>query len=295
MPSLFCGDSRLDAVDIEGISDAYIMSNPALERLLFDRNLIGLEFSELCQEASAAFVEHCGADIVSFGDDVAELVILTKGLYYSLRNAFASRLHRNLEANFIVTKREAVAGTSVKIGVPYCDFSVRARNLIIADTIASGATMVAALRHYCDFQELRRVLVFSIAGTGVGGRVLQAFCRERNIELTIVYGLAAFGLARNGFDLSFLHEDTICLNREYIRRANEMYEGKPVSCVGWDFGSQSQAIQKYKMLCWIEAEYWGLQHSGIFTAKEPIIDPRLVEKEKAAYADRVPLLDSDPI
>jgi hypothetical protein len=291
MPRLQCGDSHLDKVVIEGLPDAYIMSNPVLERILFNRNLIGLDFSDACQEASEAFVEHFSAEISSFGDDVAELVILTKGIYYWLHNAFAARLRRNLEANFIVTKRSTVSGTSVSIDVPYCDFSAPVHNLILADTIASGATMVAALRHYSGFHALRRVLVFSMAGTATGGRALAAFCQEREVELTIVYGLAAFGLGSNGFDLSFLHPDTICPNQDYVRRARDMYEGKPVSAVGWDFGSQAQAVRKYRMLCWIEAEYWGLQHSDLFRLKERVTDRRLVEKEMSAYADRVQLGD----
>jgi hypothetical protein len=151
--------------------------------------------------------------------------------------------------------------------------------------------MVAVLRHYSNFHQLRRVIVFSIAGSVTGGRALAAFCREREIGLTIVYGLAAFGLAANGFDLSFLHPDTICPNQEYVHRARDLYEGKPVSAVGWDFGSQAQAIKKYKMLCWLEAEYWGLQHSSLFRVKERVTDLRLVEKEKSAYASRIQIPD----
>jgi hypothetical protein len=267
------------------------MSNPALERILFNRSLVGLDFTEACEEASEAFVEHFSAEIGSFGDDVAELVVLSKGIYYWLHNAFARRLRKNLEANFIVTKRRSVSGTSVSIDVPYCDFSAPVHNLILADTIASGATMIAALQQYLSFHNLQRVLVFSMAGSVVGGRALGKFCRDHGIELTIVYGLAAFGLGSNGFDLSFLHPDTICPNQEYIRRASKLYEAKPVSAVGWDFGSQAQAIRKYKMLCWIEAEYWGLHHSNLFKLEERVTDSRLVEKEKSAYADRVHLGD----
>lgn len=289
MPQMKCQNSHLEKVVIEGIPQAYIMSNPALEHILFNRSLIGLDFARECQEASEAFLGHFSSEITSCGEDVAELVILSKGIYYWLHNACAARLQRNLEANFVVTKRAAVSGTSVNIEVPYCDFSVAVNNLIVADTIASGATMVAALRHYCAFHSLRSILVFSIAGSASGGRAISEFCRERDIELTIVYGLAAFGLASNGFDLSFLHPDTICPNPDHIRRAHELYEGKPVSAVGWDFGSQAQAVRKYRMLCWIEAEYWGLQHSELFKVKERVSDPRLVEKERAAYADRVQL------
>jgi hypothetical protein len=46
-------------------------------------------------------------------------------------------------------------------------------------------------------------------------------------------------------------------------------------------------------LCWIVAEYWGLQQSDLFKLKEPVTDRRLVEKEKAAYTDRVQLGSGD--
>ena len=291
MPRLRCSNSQLDKISSEGLPDAYIMTNLPLERILFDRCLIGLGFSEACQQASEAFVEHFRDEFEALSDDIAELVILSKGLYYWMHNAVAVRLRRNLEANFIVTKRSSVSGRAVTIDVPYCDFSAPAHNLIIADTIASGATMIAVLRHYFAFCPLRRVFMFSIAGSIEGGRSVAGFCRDHGIEFTLVYGLAAFGLAANGFDLSFLHPDTVCLKEEYIDRARQVYEGNAVSAVGWDFGSQAQALHKYRMLCWIEAEYWGLQNSELFAVKEAVTDRRLVEKERAAYVQRVMLPD----
>jgi hypothetical protein len=289
MPKLHCGDSYLQRVTADGLSEAFIISNPALERILFDRNLVGLGFTRACQAASESFFEHFENEFRSFDDDVAELMILSKGIYYWMHNACATRLGRNLQINFVVTKRAAVVGTSVTVEVPYCDFSAPVSNLVIADTIASGATVVAALRHYSAFRRLRHVLIFSIAGSVIGGRAIDAFCQNNGISLTLVYGLAAFGLGANGFDLSFLHPDTICHNEEYLRRAAQLYEGRPVSAVGWDFGSQAQSIQKYRMLCWIEAEYWGLQHSDVFKTKERVADPGLVEKEVGAYGDRIRL------
>jgi len=289
VPEYMIDGSRLEHISIEGVPAAYVMVNEALERVLFDRNLTGLGFTNACEDSSEAFLRHLRPEIEAAADDLAELVILSKGLYYRLQNAFARAFQRNLESNFIATKRAAVTGTAVTIEALYCDFSARAGTLIIGDTIASGATITAALQHYLLFHPIRRVILFSIAGSAVGAQRIAHFCQTQNIDLTAVYGLAAFGLAANGFDLSFLHPDTLCPNREYVERARRMFEGRPVSAVGWDFGSQAQSVTKYRMLCWIEAEYWNLQHSDVFAVKEAVTDIGLVSKERGAYQDRVSL------
>lgn len=121
-----------------------------------------------------------------------------------------------------------------------------------------------------------------MVGSVVGGQAIAAFCRARGIELTLAYGLAAFGLGENGFDLSFLHPDTITSD-EYRRRASSIFGGRSVSAAGWDFGSQAQAVRKYQMLCWIEAEQHGLQESSAFQMKEPPVDYRLIRKERFAF------------
>jgi hypothetical protein len=289
VPRLKVEDSSLQAIEIPRVTNAYIMANRPLEEVLLDRTLVGLEFATACQLASEAFLKHFVDEISECGSEIAELVVLSKGLFYWMHHAFANVFQRNLESNFIVTKRVNVSGCAVTIEAPYTDFSVPAPNLIIADTIASGATIRAALEQYLAFQPLRRVYIFSIAGSIAGAQIVSEFCRAHDIDVTIIFGLAAFGLSANGFDLSFLHPDTICPNPNYIEIARRLFDGKPVSAVGWDFGSQAQAVQKYKMLCWIEAEYWGLQESNVFKIKQPVVDTRLVQKEAAAYSDRVPL------
>jgi hypothetical protein len=175
---------------------------------------------------------------------------------------------------------------------------VPAETLIVGDTVASGTTLCTALELYVQQQRLRRLYVFTIAGSAVGGKRLAAFCRSQGIDLTLVYGLAAFGLAPNGFDLSFLHPETKS-RPEYRQRAAEAFRGRPVSSVGWDFGSQAQAILKYRMLCWIEAEYWGLQDDDVFAMKLRPTTTRLIQKELSACGPQLPrimrALSSAPI
>jgi hypothetical protein len=280
-------DSFLTPIVIDGVEKAYIMRNPHLEKLLFNRNVIGLDFTKNCELASQDFLMHFESEISPLFDNVSELVILSKGLYYWMHNAYQASFSRNLEANFVVTSRVEVHAESASVQVNYSNFDVPVSNLIIGDTIASGETICATLREYQKARRIDNVFIFSIVGSRVGGQAIAKFCKANNIEATIVYGLAAFGLATNGFDLSFLHPDTITFP-EYIELANKIFHGKPVSSAGWDFGTQAQAIKKYRMLCWIEARYWGLEDTDVFLETEPPYEIRLVEKERSAYQAAIP-------
>lgn len=276
-------DSILAQIQISGIDNAFIIENSALERLLFNRNLVGLDFTKACEESSIAFLQHFASEIRPLIGNLAEYMLLSKGLYYWMHNAFSKVFVENLQVNFAATSRVEVTETNTSIEIPYFNFDCPANNLIIADTIASGATICAALAKYLEHHSIHNIFIFSIAGSVVGGQNIAAFCRLNKISLTVVYGLAAFGLAENGFDLSFLHPETIT-SVKYINKAREVFHNKPVSAVGWDFGSQAQAIYKYKMLCWLEAEKWGLQDTDVFMMKEPPTDLDLIKKEYSAFS-----------
>ncbi|MDH2429117.1 hypothetical protein [Sphaerisporangium sp. TRM90804] len=263
-------------------SRLYIVHNAALERLLFDRNLVGTEFRRVCLESSRHFVGHL-ADEFRPGD-TAELVILSKGLVYQLGDAVAQRFGRNLPLNLVATSRVAVSQESARVAVSYAHLDAPAETLFVGDTVASGATIVAAVGRYLETHPLKRLYVLSYAGTLRGARVIAAFCARRGVRATFLYGLAAFGLGLNGFDLSFLHPDTVT-RRSYVDRAARQFSGKPVSAVGWDFGSQAFSPRKYRGLCWVEAEVWGLHGSECLAVAEKPGNWAELAHERAAYAD----------
>ena len=258
----------------------FTVHNTAFEDLLFDRNLTGVEFRRTCLRCSRHLIAHL-ADELATGD-IAELMILSKGLVYQLADAVAAETGRNLPTNMIATSRASVSDGDARIEVPYACFDAPAATLVIGDTVASGATVVAALRSYVESHPLRRVYVLSYAGTLAGATRIAEFCSRRGIEATFLYGLAAFGLGANGFDLSFLHPETVAHAR-YVRRAREQFAGKAVSAVGWDFGSQCMAPRKYRRLAWVEAETWGLHGSDEFDAAERPDDWSDLAHERAAY------------
>lgn len=211
--------SSMKPIHLDGSNNAFIVENEFLERILFNRNLIGLPFTENCENATYCFFDHFGDEIQRHGNDIAELLILTKSIYYWCHNAFAKAFNKNLQTNFVYTSRDIVAEEQVNVAVRTYNFDAPVKNLIIGDTIASGETISVALKEYLKYCPLEKVYIFSIAGSKVGGQRILNFCKKNNIEVVLAYGLAAFGLAPNGFDLSFLHPDTIT-STEYLNRAD---------------------------------------------------------------------------
>lgn len=55
--------------------------------------------------------------------------------------------------------------------------------------------------------------------------------------------------------------------------------------MGWDFGSQVMAPRKYRRLCWVEAEVWGLHGSDCLAVAERPENWAELAHERAAYAD----------
>ncbi|MFI0355145.1 hypothetical protein [Actinomadura sp. 9N407] len=269
----------------------FLVHNTALEELLFDRNLTGVAFRDACLRSSRHFIAHLADEYRPA--DTAELIILSKGLVYQLASAVAAETGHNLPANMIATSRAAVSAQQARVEVPYEQFDAPADVLLIGDTVASGATIVTALRHFLDAHPLSQVYVVSYAGTLLGAGRIAEFCAERQVGVTFLYGLAAFGLGDNGFDLSFLHPGTVTSDR-YVDRAQRQFSGKPVSAVGWDFGSQSMAPAKYRRLCWVEAELWDLHESdGLALTERPGDWAELVH-ERAAFESALETLDAAP-
>lgn len=276
----------------DGDPRLYLVHNTALEALLFDRNLTGVAFRRACLRSTRHFIAHLADEYRSA--ETSELMILGKGLTYQLAEAVAAETGHNLPTNMIATSRTAVANGSARVEVPYVCFEAPAPTLIIGDTVASGATIVTALRRFLEAHPLRRVYVLSYAGTLLGATRITKLCAEHGVEPTFLYGLAAFGLGANGFDLSFLHPDTITRD-SYIKRARKQFSGKAVSAVGWDFGSQCMSPRKYQELCWVEAETWGLNASDCLAVATEPEDWTSLAHERAAYEHTLTRLNGTPI
>jgi hypothetical protein len=102
-----------------------------------------------------------------------------------------------------------VTASDAKVEVSYRSLDAGGSTLLVGDTVASGTTIVAALEEYSTVHQLRRLFLFSFAGSLIGARRIADYCAQKSIDLTMLFGLAAFGLGVNGFDLSFLDPATL--------------------------------------------------------------------------------------
>lgn len=279
--------SLAEPVALAGDELIYLVRNDALERLLFDRDMVGVEFRRTCLHASCLFIRHIVDEIES--TRVAELLILSKGIVYQLSEAFAIESGKNLPTNLVATTRVGVEADTAKIDVPYARLDAGGDVLIIGDTVASGSTIVAALDEYRKEHALLSIYIFSYAGSIVGGRRILSYCGEHGINSTILYGLAAFGLGINGFDLSFLHPDTIT-RAEYVERARTLFRDQAFSAVGWDFGSQAMAPQKYRELSWVESKVSALDEGILRAVSQPLSFDHLW-REKDAFSSSLDKLE----
>lgn len=277
MNLLVDGTKAEDVSSLTRVPGLFVVKNSALELLLFDRNALGGEFRRRTLNASRMMMRHIIDELNA--EDYSELVLLSKGLIYQLAEASVLEGGPNLPCNLMATSRAGVSAAAAQIEVSYCQLDAGGERLIIGDTVASGSTIVAALSKYIEKHKLEEIVLFSFAGALLGAMKISQFCAEQHIKCRMFFGLAAFGLGTNGFDLSFLHPETIT-DPDYIERAHAQFSGRPVSSVGWDFGSQTMSPRKYRELCWLEAEMWDL-HGHPSLAQE--VRPNSLDRVRQEY------------
>jgi hypothetical protein len=214
--------------------------------------------------------------------DSCELVLLSKGLAYDLAAANEALVGYGLPVNLVATRRAHVTSETALIEVPYQRLDTRSKRLLIGDTVASGASICRAIEAYLEVAPVEHVTVLSIAGAGSGAATIARFCANRGITVDFFFGLAVFGLGVNGFDLAFLHPETMA-SPDLMVRAHKVFQGKAISAVGWDFGSQYMAPIKYRNLCWVEAEIWGMHGSQLFQCELEPIDWSPLSGERDAF------------
>lgn len=271
--------SNARIVRLDEGAEVCIVENQPLEELLFDRRLTGVKFRQACLLSTRLFLRHILEELAD--GPVAELMILSKGLVYQLGEAFALETGRNLPVNVVAATRAGVEGEVAKIDLPYTRLDAGGDRLVIGDTVASGSTLIAVLDEYMLHQELSQVYLLSYAGSALGAEAVTNYCGARQVGILIMYGLAAFGLGENGFDLSFLHPGTVT-RPEYVQRAHTLYNGQQVSAVGWDFGSQMMAPDKYKRLSWVESRLLGIDEEA-FGGVIPVANADEIWREQDAF------------
>jgi len=246
---------RLRRIALPGLPEqTYILESRPVERLLFGRELVGQEFARECLLASLDFCRLLAPRLDT--RDVAELLILNGGRYYGLASAYSQVFGRPLPVNEVKATRRCTADGTWAADISYRHYVHAAGTLLIGDTVATGVSARVALEDFFTFHLPREVVFFTICGGIPGGRVIAETCARHGVALTLVFGVAAFGLAENGTDLPFLHPETVTDPR-YLERARVVYGGKPVCAIG-DWGERGEDPATY-LATWAETKRaWGL-------------------------------------
>lgn len=230
-------EPALRRVAIAGLpEETYILESRAVERLLFGRELVGQEFADECARASTDFCRLLAARLDT--DDVSELLILNGGRYYGLAGAYGRVFGRPLAVNELKATRRCTPDGTWAADVSYRHYAYKSRTLLVGDTVATGVSARVALEDFFSYHLPEQIVFFTICGGIPGARVIAETCARHGVRLTLVFGLAAFGLAENGTDLPFLHPATVTAPR-YLARAAEVYGGKPICAIG-DWGDRGE-------------------------------------------------------
>jgi hypothetical protein len=245
----------------------FILDSSALEAFLFDRTVVGVPLLNAAREATTHWLgalRDNGLLAPTDDADAAGLTILTGGLYYGLQPAWQTVFGSLLPENFIGIKRHLDERNQWFADYHYVSFEAPCRTVLIGDTVASGASVSQGIRAFADWGRthgLEQVHFFSACGSLVGGRRIRQACANLGLKVTFTHGLAAFGMAEQGWqlpdtDLPWLHPDTIT-QPHYRRRAELAFEGKPVCAIG-DWGLRCKNPKAYLKEWHEEAAYWQL-------------------------------------
>jgi len=245
--------------------NTYILESPALEAFLFDRTVVGVPLLNAARDATTHWLAALWDNgLLTAGDDAAGLTVLTGGLYYGLQPAWQTVFGSLLPENFIGIRRRLDERSRWMADNPYSSFEAPCRTVLVGDTVASGASAAQALRVFGDWgreRGLEQVHFFSACGSRAGARRICQTCAELGLNVTFTHGLAAFGLATQGWqlpdtDLPWLHPDTVT-DLRHLRRAETAFRGKPVCAIG-DWGLRCKNPAAYLHEWQAEAAYWHL-------------------------------------
>jgi hypothetical protein len=176
-----------------------------------------------------------------------ELVILSGGIYYQLQDAFYDVFGQDIPRILLGAKRECRnSGWVADINYRNLEAWIEDPTIMIADTIATGCTIIAVLEHLKSIKDFKRLVISGFAISRKGAEVIEEFCRKEGIKVKFYVGGGLLGLAENGTDMPIIHpESVICeaLRKEAIKAYGEDMAGKV--CAIWDWGRRNQAFQQH--------------------------------------------------
>jgi uracil phosphoribosyltransferase len=236
--------------------NTYIICCKEAGRILYRPHTAGKELQDEMERMSQVFVDAAwrvalkGREAAS----VAELVLLSGGLYYQLNSAFKKKFGLALPQCFIGIKRQRIEGMEggfIAVAT-YENFESLPDNasIIIGDTIATGATIQKSIYHLLDELHERKYtlknlvicsLACSVTGAQIIGEAAEKVVAEfPRAKVHLIVAEELFHLMPDGTDMRFLHPEA-AMPDETRRRILANYGeslGREMKCAVFDWGTR---------------------------------------------------------
>lgn len=234
--------------------NTYLIENSSARLIHFDPLLTGIELQQKTLDCSKQFVRMLyEMKLIDLAPaKICQLLILSGGTYYYLRDAFSSHFNSTISTIFLGIKRRFEGNTPIaQLDYENLEATPSENLTLIGDTIGTGATLEKAISHYVKRTKVlgvtvSRIIVFTIAGATVGAKCLAKVEKEilqpLNIDFHVFFSEALFGLEKNNIDLKYYHPDTIT-SEKTLQNINQPLERLVASrmCAIWDWGERNNS------------------------------------------------------
>ncbi len=215
----------LTLVPITTLPRTFILEADSMDRLLVrpGRKLFGLERMQTAFEATTTWC-HALREQGFLPDDprtICTMTVLAEGIGHNLPSALATALAPASQggdnfmgiSRFALPKSEGDAYTPFDARVKYLRIESPAPVWVMLDTVATGATLLRGLEAaFANAPKPEHILLGTPAGSRVGMEQIAALCATANVNLTLFFFGAIFGLWQDGTGLPWCHPDTIVAN-----------------------------------------------------------------------------------
>lgn len=239
------------------LPDTYIICSDQTREVIYSPHMAGKRLQDAMERNSGLFAKilHKHAIPGAQKGSICEMVLLSGGLYYHLNTGFKRQFNFSLPQCFIGIQRQRVEGREgeFRANASYGNFESLPdhANVIIADTVATGSTLLKAIQLLLDTAEERgttidSITVLALAGSAAGGRKLSALAKKHiwreNPSCRVSYFCCEmlFHLMPDGTDMRFLMPDSIMPSesrQEAIARYGE-YLSENMKCAVFDWGTR---------------------------------------------------------
>lgn len=239
------------------LPDTYIICSEPAREVLYSPHLVGKKLHELMQKNAEIFVQIASKHVLAGAPkkDICELVFLSGGLYYFLSHGFKKRFGFAPQQCFIGIQRQRIEGTQGQFRAiaAYENFEALPdkANIILGDTIATGATLVKGIQLLLDAAEVRgsslqSITVFTLAGSSEGARRLAKLAKTHiypqhpSCKVSLYACEMLFHLMPDGTDLRFLMPSSIMPSEsaQEAKRRYGNYLAKHMRCAVFDWGTR---------------------------------------------------------